>query len=652
MNASRPAPALLIAGSVVALGTLWVDPARFLLLLVPVSFLVTAWGAGTGVDRAVGGLLQGSDHPPMLDMAVRIGVGVACLSLLAVASAFCRVFWVSGLVALPCLVFGLLHLTRAGLRLRCSLEELYAGAGGVVVGGVWFVAWLWATIPPTFYDELAYHLVIPQRVLETGAILATPWVFFTLMPHASDLLLAWGMVLAGDLGARAVVVALWVACSLAAWGLAECIAWPRTSPWAAPLVLSAMAASPTLWFLATLPFSETALSVAVMTAAGALASSSAPPRPWWALGLALGFAAAIKLSGLYWVAAGLAAAIAAGWRGREILGVGVVALASVAPWWGWAFVHTGNPVYPMAYGLLGGRPWSDESQARLMADLPYGAPGSLGLEGLLRLPLDLVLHPERFGSASDVGVVAVVATCLALALPFLVRVAGGGAHGRRLADAAAVFVLVAGASWIITSPTTRFFAPAFVIGLTGLCGVLLQLGRVRLAVVVVLMVACGIWGGHRFLDQHAAAFSSTDVALGREEADAYLARQLDHYAAARFVRERLPQDARLLFIGETRPYYFFREAVAPYPFDAHPLHRWVQESPSVDALTARLAREGITHVVLNVREFTRHHDQRGLLVFSGERADADGKRLKDLPRTLRLLFSANGVYVFEVPRRS
>jgi hypothetical protein len=139
--------------------------------------------------------------------------------------------------------------------------------------------------------------------------------------------------------------------------------------------------------------------------------------------------------------------------------------------------------------------------------------------------------------------------------------------------------------------------------------------------------------------------------LGREEADVYLARQVDHYAAARFVRERLSQDARLLFIGETRPYYFFREAVAPYPYDAHPLHRWVQESQSVEALTERLVREGITHVVLNVREFKRHHDTRGVLAFSGEGAEADDKRLKELPRALRLLFAANGVYVLEVPRR-
>jgi hypothetical protein len=220
-----------------------------------------------------------------------------------------------------------------------------------------------------------------------------------------------------------------------------------------------------------------------------------------------------------------------------------------------------------------------------------------------------------------------------------------------VSDAVAVFTLVAGAGWVITSPTTRFFAPAFAVCLAGLVAALLSLKQAAQAMALLLLLAAGAWGTFQFLDQHAAAFSSWNVALGREQADDYRARQLDHFAAARFVRENLPPDARLLFIGETRPYYFSREAVAPYPFDAHPLHRWVQESPTVDALVGRLAAEGITHVVLNVREFRRVHEQYGVLAFSGEAATEDERRLRELPKALRLLYAANGVYVFEVPRR-
>ncbi len=646
-----PAPILLIATGLVFLGTAWVDPSRLWLLMVPIVFLIAAYGAGALVDRAAGGLLLCHEAPPMVVLSARIGVGLACFSLLTVLSALCGMLWVAGLVALPAIAYGLVCALRAVFQLRPLRGPVSAGIGGGLLGVAWLVAWLWATIPPTFYDELAYHLVIPQRALATGGLLTVPWVHYTLMPHASDLLLVWGMILGGDLGARALLFALWVVCTLAAWALAEAILYPVASPWVSSFVACALAASPTLWFLATLPFAETGLTAGVVSMAVLLASPHAERRPWLAFGLVLGLIATVKLSGLYWVAAGIAAAITVRWPRRDIGRAGLIALASVAPWWERAFVQTGNPIYPMFYRFLGGWPWSEESQARLMADLPYGASGSLGLQGLLRLPLDLVQHPERFGSASDVGALAVGAVCLALLVPISSRLTGVGERERWLGDALSVFILVAGAGWIITSPTTRFFAPAFVVGLAGLVGVLLRLRQARQAIALLLLLALGVWGTFRFLDQHTSVFSSWNVALGREKADDYLARQLDHFTAARFVRENLPPDARLLFIGETRPYYFSRGAVAPYPFDAHPLQRWVQESPSVDALVRRLVAEGITHVVLNVHEFRRHRDGRGLLVFSGNDAPIHTLRLKELPGALRLLFEKNGVYVFEVPRR-
>ncbi len=648
----RPESTLSAAAAVVTLGTAWVDPARLWLLLVPASFLIAAFAAGTLVDRAIGGLLLEPDRHSTLALAIRVGVGIACLSLVAVSSALLHVLWITGVVALPLLIFGLFHVARAGVLVRPSLQHLKSVLAGLAMGGAlgvtWLVAWLWATIPPTFFDELAYHLVIPQRALATGELQAVPWVFFTLMPHASDVLLAWGMAFGGDLGARATVFALWVACSLAAWGLAEAIAWPRPTMFAATLAAAALATSPTLWFLATLPFAEGCLAAAVVTAAAVLAAPQAGPRSWLPLGLVLGLVATVKLAGLYWVLALLAAAIVAGWSRWDITRAALVVLASVAPWWVRAVAHTGNPIYPMAYGILGGSLWSEESQAKLLGDLPYGT-GGLGLMGLLRLPLDLVQHPERFGSASDAGVPAIAAVCAVLALPAITRLIGVGARVRRLGDAAAIFVLVAGVCWVATSPTTRFFAPALVISLVVLVGAALHLGLTGRMVVMVVMLAWGGWGTARFVTQHSQIFSAYDVALGREGAEEYLAWRLDHVDAARFVREKVTVRARLLFIGESRPYYFAREAVAPYAYDRHPLQRWVQEASSPEALAKRLAGEGISHVVLNVREFKRLHDSYGVLAFSGEGAKAHDRRLKDLPRALRLLFAKNGVYIFEVP---
>lgn len=646
----RPEPAIAAATAVLILGTALVDPARLRLLLVPASFLIAAFGAGSLVGLADGERRLQLNCAPVLTLAVRLGSGIACLSLIAVGSALCGLFWIAGVAGLVLLTFGLWELRQVRFPLQPFNRVLSGAAGGLCMGAVWLVAWLWATIPPSFFDELAYHLVIPQRSLATGELQTTPWVFFTLMPHASDLLLAWGMATEGGLGARAAHFALWVACSLGAWGVVEVIAWPRSLSWAGSAVAGALATSPMLWFLATLPFAETCLSVAIVTAAALLVSSQGPPRPWLSFGLVLGLGATVKLTGLMWMVAGLIAAGLAGWFRWDLACAGCVALGSVAPWWIRAAVHTGNPIYPMAYGLLGGTPWSVESQARVLGDVPPGA-GDLGLEGILRLPIDLVRHPEHFGSAAEPGLLAILAVGLVLALPALSRLAHQGAHWRRLSDVAAGFILMTATGWALTSTTARFFAPALVISLAVLTGAVLRLTRVGLALALGVLLVAAVWGAGRFVAQHTVVFSSADVALGRETSEDYLARRLDHFGAARFVREQLPVHARLLFIGETRPYYFDREAIAPSAYDRHPLHRWVLEASSPEALAARLAAEGVTHVVLNLPEYKRLHDGYGVLAFTGEGSDASDRRLKELPRALRTLYAHRGIYVFEVPTR-
>jgi hypothetical protein len=90
--------------------------------------------------------------------------------------------------------------------------------------------------------------------------------------------------------------------------------------------------------------------------------------------------------------------------------------------------------------------------------------------------------------------------------------------------------------------------------------------------------------------------------------------------------------------------------MAPYPVSDHPLGRWVQESASPEALAQRIADEGFTHVVLNVREFSRLQRNYGFLAFHGPDAAALDHRLKEFPRALTQLFSKNGLFVFQVAR--
>lgn len=643
----RAIPVLLCASTILLLGTALVDPSRLRLLFIPLSLLMSAYGAGTVVRRLDAGPPQAVTAPSLIRTASTLGVGLAALAPVA---AFCSMggwFQSAGSVVVACALYGFWSLSRIERRAPSRDTILVSLAGGTVLGASWLLVWLWATIPPTFYDELTYHLVIPQRALATGKDQLLPWVYHTAMPHASDLLLAWGMAFAGTVGAKATHASFWVVCTMAAWGLAERVAASRATSWAGPLAIIALASSPTLWFLGTLSFSETALTAALATTGCFLLDRPSPRYAWPALGLLLGLAASVKLSGLAWVPAVLVAATLLGWDRRTLAKACLVAALCMAPWWTRAWLGTGNPVFPLASGVFASPYWSGANQARLKGELPLSLQ-DLGLDALLRLPLDLVQHPERFGSAGDAGTLALAGLGFMAGLPLLARLFAWGEQERRWADAAGALVWLAGSAWAATTMTMRFFAPALVLGLIGLVGLTMRLSRPLRAFAAAGLVILAFAGTSRFIEQQDNAFASSAVAMGRENGDQYLARRLDHDAAARFVRERVPPDARILFVGEARALYFARDGMAPYPVSDHPMTGWVKESGSPEALAQRIADEGFTHVVLNVREFKRLHDQYGLLAFQGPDAPALDHRLKELPRALTPLFSNNGVYVFQV----
>lgn len=638
-----------VALLVVIMITVLIDPRRLLLLLIPGSFLLAAHGMGLLWERATQAWAPPSPaHSPMLRLTVRLGTGISIAGFATAILGQLGFYQVSGLVLLLALAWSLLSIARNPPSFQSFRPSTASFIGGTGIGAVWTIAWLWATIPPIFYDELAYHLPIAQQALRTGAIPATPWLFFTYMPHLSDLLLGWGLALAGGIGAHAMHFTFWIAIWIAGWALVEAVHAPTTSPWIGCALAGAFASSAMFFFLGALPFAETSLAFAVLASVALILGSSAQVA-WLSIGLLWGFTLSVKLSGASWVIATALAALVIGWPMHSLLRAGLVALVTAIPWWGRAWWLTGNPVYPLGYRWIGGRYWDDASQTRLQGDLPSYMDSS-NLQALIRLPVDMVTAPERFGSASECGGLAVVATCLMLTLPLWVLCVQSTEDTRRRCYAAAVFVFIAGSSWVMTSTTTRFFAPALMTSLSILAALLLKLSaRASLITFLAALSALGIAGTTRFLSTHTQVFASEKVAIGQESGTAFASRTLDHYEAAQYVNEHLPLDANLLFIGESRPFHFNRKAMAPYPFHQHPIAGWVQEAESPEQLRDKIRHEGFTHVILNTREFKRLKSQYGVLSFSGPNGSLYDQRLGQLPKTMVTLFSRNGVYVFGVP---
>jgi len=642
------APVFLTAIFVVALATAFVDPVRLPLLLIPGSFLLAAHGIGALSERILRSWAM--DIPAdssILLLITRLSVGVSFLGFATVVLGLLEIYQLAGILVVLGILWSVVNGLRA-YRQRCWIRPTSASiASGVVMGIVWSIVWLWTTIPPTFYDELAYHLPIAQYALRTGALPAFPWSFFTYMPHLSDLFLGWGLALGGEIGARAMHLAFWIAIWIAGWAFIEIAAAPERNQWVGYIFAAAFASSSTFLFLGALPFSETALTFAVLASAALIALSTGPPL-WLPVGLLWGLAISIKLSGVAWVLAGAAAALAIGWPLRSLFKAGCVTAVLALPWWGRAWWLTGNPLYPFGYQWLGGRYWDDDIQARLQGDLP-SLPEPFSVMTFLQLPLDMVTAPDRFGSASECGPLAVIAVCIMGTLPLWPLIFRLDPMTCRQCYAAGLFIFLTSTFWVITSTTTRLFAPALLLGLSLIVRWLINIPKVLFIGAIIVLTACGTWGTIRFVSVHSRVFSSQKVALGQEPTAEFASRTVDHYDAAAFVREYLQPNAKLLFLGESRPFYFNRTALASYPFHEHPLNQWIRETTSAEELLRTLRAEGFTHIILNTSEFRRLHDRYQVMAFTGPDALLYDQRLKAFPQTLTARFAKHNVYVLEIP---
>ncbi len=243
--------------------------------------------------------------------------------------------------------------------------------------------------PPVDADSLAYHFALPKQFLAEGVI--------RFVPRAVD-------------GAVPLTVQMSYLPALALGGERALTLWTMVSGWAA-IVLAYLLARRHLvrgWSLALAALLITTPAVVYGAGAGqiearvllftmtggfatAWAVGARGGAAWrWALlaGLCAGFFAGSKYTGLLFVAAcGLTLLVAPAPRHEWVTRVTAFCVAAAlagSPWYLWNAWHTGDPIFPMLYGILPyvpGLAWgSDHADAfrEVMFSVERGVPPSIG----------------------------------------------------------------------------------------------------------------------------------------------------------------------------------------------------------------------------------------------------------------------------------
>ncbi len=487
-------------------------------------------------------------------------------------------------VAAAATVLALAAAGLAGWAPRPRAWRAAAALGGLVLAGTP----IWAA-PPVFYDALAYHLGAPWSWLVNGSMAPVPHHLFTHFPLAASVVFLGPVRLGLPEAAAGLHWAVLGLAAAAAHGLARRLGAERTA-WAAAACTAGSWHA--LWIAGVAAADQFVVLAVAVAAAELLPLARGGARPPWLAGAALGLGLAVKYTAAVPVAALLLALLVArprAWRAAALAGTTAGAAASF--WYARNLVTTGNPFFPLAWSALGGRGWDPVQDARYLAIVREGVGGWRSVPaGIVQL-----LDPAR-GLGWWLAVAAVLAT----------GAVAGVRHDRGVRFLALATVLTV-AGWLATSHTTRY-----ALVLAPLVGALAALGLAGLGPPARRIAAAGLALAVGVGAVQYAAFALGGLGWwrwwrGPEAAEAWRHRLTvnDPLPAYRLAGRLLPAGARVLVVGDARPWGLARPHHASSAYDRQLIEAVVSAARDADEAAARLRALGFSHLAINWGELER-----------------------------------------------
>ncbi len=585
------------------------------LLVVPASSVVAAWARRARIA------LEAETHA-----ALAFALVLGWLQLGGMALGFTgtlRASTAAGWVALG--VIGALGATR---RLELPALRPWHACFLLPLAGYLILA----SVPPWQRDELVYHLALPRELARAGGYTRPDDNIFASLPlgweSAVSLLYATGR--GGEPLFNPHLLTAWtsVAAAFATMGLARALgARPSWVVGSAGLGLLAIPTfvevgtssyvEPYLLLLVTLGLVAVAGAVARDLRAGG-AAGDPETRGWLSLGAVLaGMGASVKYPGLAAMTfMGLAImADRPGVRQRsggffkapETVRRGGRFLATAAvvasPFYLRNALQRGNPFFPLAFDLFGGRGWDAvRAQAYWETLRVYGRGGSPAED--LALPLRLVLTRDlEHGFEGSLG--PLVGLGVAAALLLLWRRSALSLARRRASMATASFALAYCLFWALSVRQVRFFLPA-VPSLLALAAAAISLAPARAvkgwAAASMALSLC--WGAGLYATLWRRQHTSEQLA-GTLDRDGLLTRLLpESYPVLRELDEHVPPSGKVWLVwtrGYT--YYLDRAYRLDSVFEGWRFEGLLERAEDPASFAAALRSEGFTHVLLNQRLF-------------------------------------------------
>ncbi|MEK7721950.1 MAG: glycosyltransferase family 39 protein [Elusimicrobiota bacterium] len=499
-----------------------------------------------------------------------------------------------------------------------------------------------AFVPEIFYDSQVYHLAAPDYYLLKHQIQPMRFLSHSNFPLNLSMLYMLALSLSNEILARMIHCVMGLLAVLLTYFSVKRIYNAKAALFAALILASTPIFAMNSWTCGNDVGVTFFFALAYVAYLDWLRTGGAGEFALFSV--FAGISAGMKYTAAFWVA-GIAVSLAVGvWRShgparamkKLSLYLGTVFLFTL-PWMLKNFIFTRNPVQPFFHTLLGGE----------NLKIVGGGGG-----GIINSPLnvfgfrlaDFLSSPWKLMLAGGDSL-SYIGPVFLLLLPCLLLFR----KTDRLVKHSLVIFCAGYAVWYMGTPAYRYMLPLFV-ALAVCLGwaayfVSERFKMFKLLVAVMLAV--------NFTSVLAMA-----LALGL---DGYLAKGLSKdeflsvnrpsypnppYAAISWINKNLPQDAKVFFIGESRPFRMERDFIS-YSIEnnVQPLMVYLRRAGTPEDFYAALRAENFTHLLINYREALRNNaSYREFDWTDRERKIFDGFWEKHV----RLDYFREGVYVYSV----
>ena len=461
--------------------------------------------------------------------------------------------------------------------------------------------------PEIFYDSLLYHLALPRLYLLNHKIFHVSWNLFSNYPCLGEMLYTFAVSVQGDELAKLINLSVSVLCAAAVY-LVSCRLFDRR---VGILATAFFYITPITSTLSWTTGVDLFVVFFILLAFYAFFNSF----PVYVVALFAGLALSCKLTALFFIPAFLILYISKKAKLKDIFIFVVIILAVFAPWLIKNIIYTGNPLFPHLRNFFGGTVLNEDSFKILIAELRDTK--IRNILDVLKLPWDLTVNVPPFGRY-------MIGPMFLFLIP-LIFIRGLSRAPSRAPDIVRsgsgtvpnymkyipLFFLSCLIFWVVVTQLSRYFLPGIAV-----LSIILAYSCVKffdfkgilkhtIFAGIILILGLNICWSFYLLNYYFKPFCVVTGLQSREEYMMYEKPHYPYYVVFKYINENLPEDSKILFVGETRGFHSLRNFVASSAFDLNPFLELLKTCKTHVEIYENLNKQNFTHILINYKEIRR-----------------------------------------------